>query len=146
MMCVGFVGCGGGPKLVPVKGTITQNGKALEGAQLAFTPDPSNEDSTTGTDITGPEGNYMAMYQQRSGLAPGKYTVLISKTITPASATPTDPEIDPYMAQVGAESAAGANIQKKAAPVEVIEDKFSIEVPPEGGVFDHDVKAKATPK
>ena len=37
-----LVGCGeSGPKLVPVSGTVTLNGKPLEGAAVAFQPDAS---------------------------------------------------------------------------------------------------------
>src|SRR4051794_11871782 len=83
-----LAGCGSGDetariKLVPVSGTVTFNGKPLEGATVTFSPDSSNQDQTPGGDVTGPEGNYKAMFRGRSGLAPGKYHVLVSKTLLP---------------------------------------------------------------
>src|SRR5262245_50681880 len=74
-----LAGCGSGPKLATVTGTVMLNNKPLEGAELTFVPDPSNRSVTPGSDVTGPEGNYKVRYLDRFGLAPGKYKVLISK-------------------------------------------------------------------
>src|SRR4051812_24981098 len=80
-----LVGCGGDDlsriKLVPVKGTVTYDGKPLAGASLTFTPDSENADSTPGSAVTGPDGNYTAMFYGREGLAPGNYTVAVAKTL-----------------------------------------------------------------
>src|SRR5262245_57887068 len=73
-------GCGDGVKLVPVAGTVTLDGKPLEGATLSFVPVPGSTVSTSGTDITGPDGNFQMTFKGRAGLAPGKYTVMVSKT------------------------------------------------------------------
>src|SRR5436305_5635610 len=79
----GLIGCGGGTdddniKLVRVTGTITQNGKPLPNADVSFVPQTGNKDSTPGVDQTGPEGNYMVKYKGRTGVAPGKYQVIIT--------------------------------------------------------------------
>lgn len=132
-------GCGSGPKLVPVSGIVTLNGEPLEGAELTFIPDPNNVEVTPGGDQTGPQGNYKAMYNYRSGLAAGKYTVLISKKAsTGEGAEDAPPEImgDPTMAAM-------AGYMEETLPEKYsdpLKSDFTIEVPPEGGVFEFDVK------
>jgi hypothetical protein len=142
-------GCGdSGPALVPVTGTVTLNGKPFEGATVSWIPDPSNKNALPGEDVTGPSGNYKAISMGRSGLVPGKYKVVISKM----PAAPTGPTADmaredPFMAKLGAESAAEASrkapTKKKEAAAEKIEQTFEREIPPSGGPQDFDVKAKA---
>jgi hypothetical protein len=130
-------------KLVPVTGTVTLNGKPLEGAAVSFVPDGKNSPSTAGSDVTGPEGNYKLMFRGRSGVAAGKYTVKISKTILPTgAAVHEDVKEDPYMASLAAQSRAGTSKgkQAEAAPT-VVEQSFEREVPAAGGVQDFDVKA-----
>ncbi|MHC5537117.1 carboxypeptidase-like regulatory domain-containing protein [Singulisphaera rosea] len=73
-------GCGDGITLVPAAGTVTLDGKPLEGATLSFVPAMGNSVSTAGTDVTGPEGNFSMTYNGRAGLSPGKYKVMLSKT------------------------------------------------------------------
>jgi len=143
-------GCGGnsGPALVPVTGTVTLNNKPLEGATVSFVPDPSNKAGIPGEDLTGPDGNYKAITLGRAGLVPGKYKVTVSKM--PTAATGPGAEMakeDPYMAQLGAESAAAAAkkvlTKKKDPALEKIEGTFDREIPAGGGTQDFDVKAKA---
>jgi hypothetical protein len=145
----GLVGCSSGDDtdqytLVPVSGTVTHNGKPLEGANLTFTPDPSNPEQTPGGDVTGPTGNYKAMYRGRSGLAAGKYRVLVSKTILPPGMKPSAEGEDDYMNQIASESAAGAG-GRGAAAVTEIEESVDREVASGGGVIDIDVKALPKP-
>jgi hypothetical protein len=135
-------GCGSGPTLVPVTGVVTLNGEPLEGAELTFIPDQTNDEMTPGGDSTGPEGNYKAMYNYRSGLAPGKYTVLISKKANSGEGVEdAPPEImgDPYMAAM-AGYAVEVLPEKYSDP---LKSDFTIEVPPEGGVFEFDVKGES---
>lgn len=78
-------GCGSGDEtdyyaLTPVGGTVTLDGKPLDGAKVIFTPQ-GNVPDTPGSDVTGKEGNYKVMYRGRSGVAKGKYSVLVSKTL-----------------------------------------------------------------
>lgn len=145
----GLFGCGSGDetdryKLVPVSGTVTHNGKPLEGATLTFTPDPTNPQPTPGGDVTGPMGNYKAMYRGRSGLAPGKYRVLVSKTVLPPGMKPSAEGEDDYMNQVAAESVASSGGRGPNAVME-IQENVEREVAPEGGVVDIDVKALPKP-
>lgn len=73
-------GCGDGVTLVPVSGVATLDGKPLAEANLSFIPMPGNPISTSGTERTGPDGNFKMTYHGRAGLAPGKYKVSVSKT------------------------------------------------------------------
>ncbi len=142
-LCLALLaGCGSDEDnidLVPVKGTINENGKPLANARVTYTPDPKNAFSTPGVDATGPEGNYLIRFKTRTGLAPGKYRV----AVTPEPVVPGGAEIpdeladDPYMAQM----AVGTNpdrVDKKPVKGEVSE--FDAEVGEEGGIFDFDVK------
>jgi hypothetical protein len=79
LVLIGY-GCGDGPALVPASGNVTLDGEPLEGAIVTFVPVVGNAVSTTGTDSTGPKGNFQMSYNGRAGLAPGKYKVMISKT------------------------------------------------------------------
>lgn len=138
-----LLGCGeSGPSLVTVTGTISLNGKPLEGAAIAFHPARDNTEGKSADDVTGPEGNYKVMTDGRSGVAPGKYNVVITKmpaANTKASAEHPD---DPFMAQLSSQPPEGGARGKKPTGV-TIEEQFDREVPAEGGVFDFDVKAKA---
>jgi hypothetical protein len=133
-------GCDSGPKLVPVTGTVTLDGKPLEGANIAFVPEQGNSAVTQGTDLTGASGNYKIMYNNRSGLAPGKYKVAISKLeVKPGVVLPEEFKRDPVMAKM-------AGLTKESMPDSVSgvgETRFECEVPAAGGSFDFDVKAAA---
>jgi hypothetical protein len=143
-----LAGCGGDEtariKLVPVSGTVTLNGKPLEGAEITFTPDPANAKVTPGSDTTGPEGNYKAMFRGRSGLAPGKYKVVVAKVFLPPGVRLFE-GMDLHMLEVAAQSRSGDSKEmSKTAPTQV-QGEFEREVPAEGGVVDVDVKGKPAP-
>lgn len=148
LISCGLVGCGGDEtariKLVPVSGTVTFNGKPLEGAEISFMPDSSNAKSTPGSDVTGPEGNFKAMFRGRSGLAPGKYKVLVSKIFLPPGAKLFE-GMDLHMLEVAAQGGPeGSKEMSKTAPTQ-IQGEFEREVPAEGGTVDIDVKGKPAP-
>jgi len=137
-----LAGCGSGDesdsyKLVSATGTITHNGKPLDGALVVFTPDPGTKPSTPGRGETGPDGRYKVEFRGRSGVAPGKYLVSVTKTINPAGAGGS--ENDPYMATVAAQSkgAAEKNTEKNAAKAGNIEIQFTADVGPSGGEFNY---------
>jgi hypothetical protein len=141
----GLSGCGGGPKLVSVTGTVLLNGKPFKDAEIVFVPDSSNKDGLAGGDKTGPEGNYTAMSAGRIGLVPGKYKVLISKALVDVSRVPKEHQDDPYMARIvinGPEAVSEqVPVMRNAKPAE-IKGEFEREVPATGGVQDFDVKAE----
>ncbi len=136
-------GCGeGGPALVSVSGTVTINGKPLEGAIVQFVPDPAvNKEGRTAEDITGPEGNYKLMTGGRSGIVPGKYNVNVTKAAVAVSSKVAEQfKDDPFMAQMSSNPPTAGNAKPKNAS-EAIEFKVEREVPAGGGVQDIDVKA-----
>jgi hypothetical protein len=138
----GLSGCGGGgPKLVAVTGTVTLNGKPLEGAEVVFLPDVSNPNGLPGNDVTGPAGNYKVMTQGRSGLVPGKYKVVVKKSTVDVSKVPEEFKDDPYMVSLATEDPGGKKPRKADKPNE-IKGEFERDVPEAGGVQDFDVKAK----
>ena len=149
-----IVGCGSrGPTLLPVSGTVTLNGKPMADAEVTFAPDPSNAEITMGSDTTGPQGNYKAMSQGRSGLAAGKYTVTVKqKPPAPASNLPEEIKNDPgqiaaaglatkaVSAAPSKKGAAGKAAAPKNEPPPEVTKTFSIEVAPGKDTFDFDVK------
>src|SRR4051794_1849999 len=144
LLCL--VGCGGsGPKLVPVTGIVTLNGKPLEGAAVSFHPDPSNKEGLPGEDTTGPQGNYKITTKGRSGVVPGKYHIVVSKLLVDPTKVNEAFKDDPFMAQMSTGPEVGKDAAKIAALREknTIEASFDREVPPEGGPQDLDVKRKA---
>jgi len=141
-----LIGCGeSGPSLVPISGTVTLNGAPLEGATVVFTPDASNELGQPAMDTTGPNGNFKAMTNNRSGVVPGKYRVSIVKAPAPPESTSPEFEGDPFMAQLSASGPGGATKKKKNDPAsQTIEGSFDREVSAEEPILDFDVKSKST--
>jgi hypothetical protein len=130
-----LAGCGGsGGGLVSVGGTVTLEGKPLRGAQVTFAPHPNNPRGTPGLDITGGSGYYKIMSGGRSGLTPGKYTVVVSKTERTGT---TDGGADPYMMTLASQ----ARSRDGSEPAdETIEATFQREVSSSGDTFDFDLK------
>jgi len=140
---LGLAGCGDAESsiaLVPVKGTVTLNGKPMANAQISFIPDPGNKSSTAGGDTTGPEGNYMARFKGRSGLAPGKYKVTIAPGVSSSSSAGGSEAFkdDPFMAAEGARAASSTKASAKKLEVK---GEFDAEVDSSGSPLDFDVKA-----
>lgn len=138
-------GCGdGGPPLVNVTGTVTQNNQPLEGAAVMFMPDPNNPDAKLAEDTTGPDGNFKLRTGTRFGAIPGKYHVTIIPA-PPAPSGPVNPDFadDPFMASMsaGVDPGAPKKGKKSNLPTEYTEDR---EITTESSqVHDFDVKLKA---
>lgn len=135
-----FLGCGsedGNVKLVPVKGTVTKNGKPMAGATISFVPEAANPVSTPGNDATGPEGSYSIRWRNRSGLAPGKYKVFVEPAIEITGKVPEAFKDDPYMAKLAMGPAAGKkkDLGEKSEFDAVVEENGD-------NKFEFDVKAK----
>ncbi|MDR3639582.1 MAG: carboxypeptidase-like regulatory domain-containing protein [Isosphaeraceae bacterium] len=146
-----LTGCSGGPALIPVTGTVTLNGKPLEGATVTFMPDTSNGAQTPGMDTSGPSGNYKIMSNQRSGVAVGKYRVVVTKlailTNPKAASLPDEIKNDPIQAAqaLGLDTPTAAQ-KKKLTIDERVEGEFTAEVTPEHHEFDFDVKGRVAKK
>lgn len=80
-----LAGCGGSsrdvPETVPVAGTITLDGRPLEGAEVRFV-----KDGFAGVGVTGPDGTY----ELSPGAVPGMNEVTVSKI--EGEGMSTDPE------------------------------------------------------
>lgn len=141
-------GCGdsSGAGLVPVSGTVTQNGKALEGANVEFIPASDSKDARPGFDTTDAQGGYELLTANTAGVAPGKYTVVVTKYPEgklEGAAAGVEGQPDPLMAEITADVAAqeaktsGARKSKgKSSAPEILQAKFEREVPAAGGTFD----------
>jgi hypothetical protein len=70
------VGCGtDGPVLADVTGTVTLDGKPLQGAVVTFAPE---KEGSTSYGMTDAEGNYSLMYSRdKSGAMVGKHNVSV---------------------------------------------------------------------
>jgi hypothetical protein len=78
------IGCGSGgshlPKTVPASGTVTLDGKPVDGAQVVFVPAGDGATGAFGT--TNASGHFsLRSYDEKDGAIPGTYKVQVSKTI-----------------------------------------------------------------
>ncbi len=92
-----IMGCGDGgaakgPKLVPVSGTITRNGKPVEKAQVAFIHKDASRNAMGQTDAQGKF--HLSTLGTNDGAILGDHIVIVSKTADgpPPSAGPPKPE------------------------------------------------------
>ncbi len=79
LVCVGllsFAGCGDGITLYPVSGTVTLDGKPVEGLMVAFAPEDSGFSGAGRTDAN---GKYTITSTKGKGLPSGNYNVAISE-------------------------------------------------------------------
>jgi hypothetical protein len=139
-----LVGCGpSGPALVPVSGALTLNGAPLGGATITFAPEPNNTEVTPGGALSEADGRYAARYNERTGLSPGKYRVLVTKSATKdGQPIPEQFKDDPTMALISGymiESLPPAYGNANTTPL-------SIDLGADGGTFDFDVKDTAKAK
>ena len=112
---------------------------------MSFVPQAGNKDTTPGVDQTGPEGNYMVRFKGRTGVAPGKYQVVITPPdeLT-TSQVPEKFKNDPMMFRFMKEAQSAGkkgSTEKKA----VVKSEFPAEVPDKDVVLDFDIKASSSP-
>jgi hypothetical protein len=94
-----IAGCGRAsnePRLVPVSGTVTRDGKPLSGATVTFIPvgETRGNDASGRTDSTGKYS--LADPKGRPGTAAGTYKVTISRLLLPdGSEYKPDPSVAP---------------------------------------------------
>jgi hypothetical protein len=94
---ISLFGCGGGqeenpnwPKRFPAKGTVTYQGKAIEGAEVAFM---SNNNKATATGITDSSGKFvLSTYVKNDGAVAGDQTVTIRR-VNVVDKTPKDVDL-----------------------------------------------------
>jgi hypothetical protein len=77
-----------GPPLVPVRGTVTLNGKPLAGANVRFIPEGATQ-GVGSEAITDETGTYTLQYRRSgSGAIVGTYKVTVSKRRMPDGSAP----------------------------------------------------------
>jgi hypothetical protein len=136
------VGCGEGSKLLPASGTVTYQGKPLEGALVSFLG-PGN---VLGSGTTDAAGKYTITTLGKSGATPGKNQVAITKQSGASSvpkaasgpATPPSPEEIQKMAGEMKGAMRGAKVEnllpkKYADPAQ---SGFNADVQPGKSTFD----------
>ena len=80
-MLLASVGCGpSGPKLYPVSGTVTFQGKPLDKGFIQFSPKEGSDGTLAGAEIK--EGKYSIA--KKTGVTPGSYVVRVSSAVTDA--------------------------------------------------------------
>lgn len=147
-------GCGSGDEtddyaLISVTGTVTLDGKPLDGAKVIFTPQ-GNVPDTPGSDVTGKGGNFKIMYRGRSGVARGKYSVLVSKTLDGVAAEPPSDDSGAFsedavlaaMKKQGELTAASVKKGAKKSRPLIVTQTFDREVGDKAEVFDFDLKKR----
>jgi hypothetical protein len=137
-----LVGCGeGGPRLVPVDGTVTFNGEPLDAATVTFIPEATNAEQTSGVDVSDPRGRFRIKYNDRTGLAPGRYKVLVDKKFIPKGVkVPETFKDNPGMLTLPE-----MGFTRESLPKDYLDpasSPLSAEVADAGGTFAFDVKGK----
>ena len=75
ILYIGLGGCGSSPRLVPVSGSVTVNGKPAEGAIVMFHPtDPA---VATASAVAEADGTFKIVSGGEPGLLVGKYQVTV---------------------------------------------------------------------
>ncbi|NOX54416.1 MAG: carboxypeptidase regulatory-like domain-containing protein [Planctomycetes bacterium] len=86
-----IVGCSGGPdrpKTYPVTGTVTLDGKPVEGATVVFVPKEEGK-GRAATGVTDSDGKYsLGTFASGDGVIPGEYLVKVTKYRPPSSQQP----------------------------------------------------------
>jgi len=72
-----LAGCGGGPRPVKVSGTLTLDGKPVEGATIKFVPVAENGRPAVG--LTKADGGFeLTTHENSDGAIPGDYKVVVT--------------------------------------------------------------------
>jgi hypothetical protein len=107
-------GCGGGgvSGTSPVRGKVTYNGEAVEGATISFYSEA--EGVRPAVAVSASDGTYELKTLDTAGAMPGKYVVLVAKTETP-------PEL---MKEVSMDEAAANAGKPLPQPKELLPPKY----------------------
>ena len=83
---VSLAGCGTslppGPKVFPVKGTVTKGGAPVKGVSVGFYPYGTTTGGTSGAGSTGEDGSFSVVSQAGPGLAEGSYKVTVTSPVS----------------------------------------------------------------
>lgn len=121
-------GCGSsGPKLYPASGTVTYEGKPVDGATVMFTPQGGRPSIGT----TDAAGKFTISTNGKPGAAPGAYTVSIIKSqIADSAVASSQAEVKPseeeMMKRQKDMAAMMQGAQKAAKPKPLLPEKYSL--------------------
>lgn len=137
-------GCtGSGPKLAPVEGTVTLDGKPLANKSLMFTPIEGTEGNGAGG-TSDAEGKYTlkAMIpgatRDYSGIGPGRYRVMVFEATISGDAVVEDEGDEPAVAI--APAMGGGNLEFPAI-YGTEQSPLVLEVPESGGEINVELKS-----
>jgi hypothetical protein len=125
-----LLGCSSEPSVgaVPVTGTVTLDGKPVEGATISFVPDGDSSLSASG--LTDASGNFrLTSVSPGDGAVPGKYKVTVSKLTADSQAAPQATSQEEAMKQLQDKMKAGGSnafYTKAPPPVkETLPERYS---------------------
>lgn len=130
LLLLALTGCPAGreePKLVPVQGTVTMDGKPLAGASVMFGGVAFGE--------TNASGHYELGRGEKKGVPPGEYTVVIEKWTMPDGSAYRNAEgVSPMEA--------GAKQELPARYSNTEQSELKKTVPEAGGTIDFELTSK----
>jgi len=113
IVALALSGCGeSGPTLYPASGTVTYNGKPVEGASVTFTP----ESGPIGVGTTDAAGKYTIATLGKPGAVPGENKVSVSKASTVGAGKQMTPE-DMMKLQKGGATTKAELPEKYSSPI-----------------------------
>jgi len=86
--CAVVLGCGNSSGLVPATGKVTYRGQPLAGATVTFVP----TQGTPAIGVTDDNGEFSVNTRELAGVAPGRYTVGITKISSSGDTSNLKPE------------------------------------------------------
>ncbi len=146
-----LVGCDRGPKLVPVNGTVTLDGKPLLFKSLYYYPDRSAGTQGNGSGaFTDKEGKYYLIAniggttRDQRGVQPGKYRVTVTESVIPISEKDFAPQAAPENPDEPAPALVYSDRPMRREIPSVYSSENStpliVDVPENGGTFDFELK------
>ena len=127
------------PRIKPVSGKITLNGKPMEGIVVSFLPMAEGGTMTVGQ--TREEGKYKLSYLGMLGCAPGQYQVMLSYKTTPDGKVVTL-EMQSALVMPKEATQAVERMPKEYGPGN---KTLTATVPAEGGEINFDLKGELLP-
>lgn len=108
-----FAGCDSGPKFYPATGTVTYEGKPVDGAMVTFTP----EKGSTGSSTTDAAGKFTIMSDGKPGAVVGTHKVTVAKSSMAAGVSPAATPDDMRKMQTSGAAKAKALLPEKYSNV-----------------------------
>jgi len=108
-----LAGCGDGMNLKPATGTITYNGKPVDGAAVSFL----SEKGVVATGSTDSEGKFTISTNGKPGASVGKHKVSVSKTQSAVGGMPANPTPQDMIEMQKKAGKSSATPSKPALPV-----------------------------